>query len=94
MSPTATNPAATWITPSRKVVAQTRALLVETHSLIPLNRRRLNPWRGVSGSSDDDGEDALLQDVLDHLYRGVLVPAPVKVWAGKGTGQICAPSAR
>ena len=28
----------------------------------------------------------LLQDVLDRLHRGILVPAPAKVWAGPGTG--------
>src|SRR5262249_897297 len=61
--------------------------LSKTRTLIILNRRRLNPWWGISGSSDDG--IALFQSVLDRLHRGLLVPAPSKVWAGNGTGRTC-----
>jgi hypothetical protein len=53
------------------------------------SRRQLNPWWGISGSSDHKFEDAFLQSVLDRLERGVLLPAPSRLWAGKGTGQTC-----
>src|SRR5215470_2189652 len=83
---------AAWITSSRELVAQTRARLGETRTLIALNRRLRNPWWGISGSSDSDHEadGAVFQSVLDRLHRGFLFPAPSKVWAGKGTGQTCA----
>jgi len=83
-------PTAGWITTSRTLVAQTRARLGETQTRIALNHRRLNPWWGISGSSDHDAEGAVLQSVLERLHRGFLFPAPSKVWAGKGTGQTCA----
>jgi hypothetical protein len=44
---------------------------------------------GISGSSDHKFEDALLQSVLDRLEQGVLLSAPSRLWAGKGTGQKC-----
>ncbi len=96
MSPELLAPAA-WITSSREAATQARTLLRETHSLIALNRRLLNPWWGISGSSDHDGEGVLLdgegvllRSLLDRLRRGVLVPVPARVWAGMGTGQTCA----
>jgi len=81
--------AAARITCSRELVAQTRARLGDTQILIALNRRWLNPWWGLSGSSDHDTEGALLQSVLDRLQRGVLVPLPRRVGAGKGTRRTC-----
>ena len=84
-------PPVAWINTSRELVAQTRARLRETRALIALNRRHLNSWWGISGSSDDEAErGAALQSVLDRLHRGFLFPAPTSVWAGKGTGQTCA----
>src|SRR5262249_13051273 len=75
---------------TRTLILTTRSLLAETRSLIALNHRRLNPWWGVSGSSEGDGDGALMRSVLDRLERGVLFPAPSRMWVGKGTGQICA----
>lgn len=77
------------ITSSRELVAQARARLGDTQILIALSRRWLNPWWGLSGSSDHDTEGALLQSVLDRLQRGVLVPLPPRVGAGRGTRRIC-----
>jgi len=74
---------------SRELVAQTHARLGDTRTLIALNRRWLNPWWGLSGSSDHDAEGTLLQSVLDRLRRGVLVPVPSRVGAAKGSGQVC-----
>lgn len=81
--------AAERLTCSRELAAQTRARLGDTWNLIALSRRWLNPWWGLSGSSDHHAEGALLQSVLDRLQRGVLVPLPPRVGAGKGTGQTC-----
>ena len=81
-------PQAEWVTSSWALVMQTRALLRKTRDRIALNSR-LNPWWGVSGSSDGVGDGALMRSVLDRLERGVLFPAPSRMWAGKGTGQIC-----
>ena len=81
--------AAARIACSRDLVSQTRARLGDTRTLIALNRRWLNPWWGLSGSSEHDAEGALLQSILDRLQRGALVPVPPRVWAGKGTRQIC-----
>ena len=78
-----------WTESSSNLVARADALLKRTHSRIAVNRRRLNPWWGVSGSSDDDAERALLRSVQERLECGALPSAPDKVWAGKGTGQIC-----
>src|SRR5215813_2570132 len=81
--------AAALIMCSRELVAQARARLGDTQILITLSRRWLNPWWGLSGSSDHDAEGPLLRSVLDRLQRGVLVPLPSRVGAGKGTRQIC-----
>ena len=81
--------AAEQIACSLELIAQSRARLGDTQILIALNRRWLNPWWGLSGSSDCDAEGALLQSVLDRLQRGILVPLPSRVGAGKGTRQIC-----
>jgi len=78
-----------WAESSWKLVARTQALLEETRSLIALNRRLLNPWWALSGSSDGDGQGERLLSVLARLERGTLVPAPYEVWAGKGAGQTC-----
>ena len=77
------------ITCSHELVAQNHARLGATQILIALNRRWLNPWWGLSGSSDHEAEGALLQSVLDRLQRGVLVPLPPRVGAGKGTRRLC-----
>ena len=79
----------TLIADSRQLVARSRVLVAETIRIIDASRRRLNPWLGISGSSDHKFEGALLQSVLDRLNRGVLLPAPGRVWAGMGTGQTC-----
>jgi len=81
--------AATRVTCSLQLVAQNRARLGDTQILIKLSRRWLNPWWGLSGSSDHDTEGTLLQSVLDRLQRGVLVPLPPRVGAGKGTRRTC-----
>jgi len=81
--------AADWIATSQEVVAQTRARLHETRTLIALNHRLLNPWWSLSGSSDHDVDGPLLQSVLDRLHRGALILAPSKAWAGRGTGRTC-----
>ena len=83
-------PITAWVTTSRELVAQSRTRLGKTRTLIALNRRLLNPWWGISGSSDHEAEGAAFQSVLDRLQRGFLFPAPLKAWAGKGTGQSCA----
>ena len=81
---------AAWrITCSRELVVQNRVRLGDTQILIALSRRWLNPWWGLSGSSDHNTEGALLQSVLDRLQRGVLAPLPPRVGAGKGTRRIC-----
>ena len=86
---TMTPVAIAWTESSRKLVARTQALLEETCSLIALNRRLLNPWWALSGSSDDDAQGERLLSVLARLERGTLVPAPHELRAGKGTGQTC-----
>jgi len=72
------------------MVVRSRALLARTRHIIAVNHRRLNPWWGLSGSSETDGDRDLRMSVRDRLERGVLVPAPNQVWAGKGTGKTCA----
>src|SRR5215475_12828411 len=81
--------AAARITCSLELVAQTRARLGDSRIIKKISRRWLNPWWGLSGSSDHDTEGPLLRSVLDRLQRGVLVPLPSRVGAGKGTRQIC-----
>src|SRR5262245_21577763 len=78
------------VTSSWEIVTQARSRLRETRDLIALNRRRLNPWWGISGSSDGDGDGALMLSVRDRLERGDLAPVPGRVGACKGTGQTCA----
>src|SRR5215467_11708137 len=78
-----------WTESSLKLVARADALLEQTRSRIVASRRLLNPWWGVSGSSDDDGEGALLRSVQERLECGDLPSAPDDVWAGNGTGQTC-----
>jgi len=69
---------------------ENQRLLTTSRFLIAVNRRSLNPYWGLSGGSEDDGHGgALLLSVRSRLERGVLIPAPHKVWAGNGTGQIC-----
>ena len=77
-----------WINSSQELLARTHTLLAGARYRISVNRRRLNPWWALTGSSGDgDGELAL--SVRDRLERGILVPAPRQVWAGKGTGNMC-----
>ena len=69
---------------------ESRRLVRKAHSIIAVNRRCLNPYWGISGSSeDDDRGGALLLSVRSRLERGVLVPAPHQMWAGHGTGKTC-----
>lgn len=69
---------------------ENQRLLTTSRFLITANRRRLNPYWGLSGGSeDDDRGGALLLSVRSRLERGVLIPAPHKVWAGNGTGKTC-----
>ena len=50
--------AISWIEASRACVAHNLICLRETESLIDANRRALNPWWGLSGSSDTGPEEA------------------------------------
>jgi len=75
------------------LVDSTRALTAETHHrlagtrrLIERNRRHLNPWWSLSDSSDAPNVRHI---VIERLSRRSLPPAPAKLWAGNGTGQIC-----
>ena len=69
---------------------ESRQLLRKSRSIIAVNRRCLNPYWGISGSSeDDDCGGALLLSVRSRLERGVLIPAPHQMWAGHGTGKTC-----
>lgn len=81
---------APWIDSPLEVLPRTRALLVETRHRIAVNRRQLNPWWALTGGSDAFRNGDLRLSVRDRLRRGVLVPAPIQVWAGRGTGNICA----
>src|SRR5215467_2934370 len=74
-----------WTESSLKLVARADALLEQTRSRIVASRRLLNPWWGVSGSSDDDGEGALLRSVQERLECGDLPSAPDDV-GGKWHG--------
>ncbi len=67
MSPNMIAGATARIACSRELVAQTRARLGDTRTLIALNRRWLKPWWGLSGGSEHDAGAALLQSVLDRL---------------------------
>jgi len=82
-------PAAAWLTSSQEIIAQTRARLRETHALIAINRRLLNPWWALSGGADEDRDSLLILSVRDRLERGAIHPAPQKVLAGNGTGRPC-----
>jgi len=63
---------------------ESRQLLRKSRSIIAVNRRCLNPYWGISGSSeDDDRGGALLLSVRSRLERGVLIPAPHQMWARK-----------
>ena len=80
---------------SRDLISRNRAMITATRQLIARNRRRLNPWWGFSGGSDkQDPVDELRSSVRQRLARGDLVPAPRRVWAGRGTGQRCVVCAR
>ena len=77
-----------------ELAVHTRQIFDKTRSLIAINRRRLNPWSGVSGGSQDGAEDgdreaALFHSIRTRLESGVLIPAPNEVWAGYGTGKTC-----
>jgi len=94
MSPMTMTPAVAWLTSSREIIAQTRARLRETHALIAVNRRLLNPWWTLSGGADEDRDSPLIASVRNRLERGTLDPAPQKVFAGNGTGRTCIVCAR
>ena len=80
---------------SRDLILRNHAMVTATRHLVARNRRRLNPWWGGSGSSDEqDPVDELRSSVRQRLARGDLVPAPRRVWAGRGTGQRCVVCAR
>ena len=70
-------------------------MITATRQLVARNRRRLNPWWGFSGGSDEqDPVDELRLSIRQRLAQGDLVPAPRRVWAGRGTGQRCVVCAR
>ena len=80
---------------SRDLISRNRAMITATRQLVARNRRRLNPWWGFSGGSDEpDPVDELRSSIRQRLARGDLVPAPRRVWAGRGTGQRCVVCAR
>ena len=80
---------------SRYLISRNRAMIAATRQLIACNRRRLNPWWGFSGGSDEQNPvDELRLSVRQRLVRGDLVPAPRRVRAGRGTGQRCVVCAR
>jgi len=80
---------------SRYLISRNRAMIAATRQLIACNRRRLNPWWGFSGGSDEQNPvDELRLSVRQRLVQGDLVPAPRRVWAGRGTGQRCVVCAR
>lgn len=72
------------------IVRRTRGLLERTRGCIAANRRLLNPWWGVSGSSDGPEGDGLRLRVRQRLERGDLIPVPKRVWGARGTGSTCA----
>ena len=77
-----------------ELAAHTRQIFDKTRSLIAINRRRLNPWSGVSGGSQDGAEDgdreaALFHSIRTRLESGVLIPAPNQVWGAYGTRKTC-----
>jgi len=74
---------------STALCRENQRMLRTSRSLIAVNRRRLNPYWGVSGSSGDDVHGALLKSVQERLECRALPSAPDKVWAGNGTGQTC-----
>ena len=75
---------------SRDLIIGNRAIVTATRQLVACNRRRLNPWWGLSGGSDgQDPLDELHLSVRQRLAQGDLLPAPRRVWAGRGTGQRC-----
>jgi len=75
---------------STALYRENQRFLTTSRSLIAANRRRLNPYCGVSGGSEDDDRGGpLLLSVRSRLERGVLLPAPHQVWVGYGTGKIC-----
>src|SRR5215467_5177958 len=80
---------------SRDLIIRSRAMVADTRKLVACNRRRLNPWWGLSGGSDEqDPVDELRLSIRQRLAQGELVPAPRRVWAGTGTGQCCVVCAR
>lgn len=80
---------------SRNLISRNRAIITATRQLVARNRRRLNPWWGFSGGSDEqDSADELRSSIRQRLAQGELVPAPGRVWAGRGTGQRCVVCAR
>ena len=80
---------------SRNLISPNRAIITATRQLVARNRRRLNPWWGFSGGSDEqDSADELRSSIRQRLAQGELVPAPGRVWAGRGTGQRCIVCAR
>ena len=75
---------------SRDLIIRNRAMVTATRQLVARNRRRLNPWWGFSGSSDgQEPLDELRLSIRQRLAQGDLLPAPRRVWAGRGTGQPC-----
>ena len=71
---------------TRALTAETYRRLAATRRLIERNRRCLNPWWGLSGSSDGPNVRRI---VIHRLSRGSLPAAPTELWAGNGTGRIC-----
>ena len=80
---------------SRDLILRNHAMVTATRQLVARNRRRLNPWWGFSGSSDgQEPLDELRLSIRQRLAQGDLLPAPRRVWAGRGTGQRCVVCAR
>jgi hypothetical protein len=80
---------------TRELIARNRAIVACTRHLMACNRRRLNPWWGLSGGSDEGDRAAELRlSLRQRLEQGDLVPTPRGVWAGMGTGQHCVVCAR
>src|SRR5262249_42093139 len=62
---------------SRNLISRNRAMITVTRQLVARNRRRLNPWWGFSGGSDEqDPADELRSSIRQRLAQGEPVPAP------------------
>ena len=87
---------------SEECCAQNRRLIAQSRERSAMSRRILNPWWGISGSSDEPSAvpqerdsvhwplDELERLVRDKLRRGSLfVLKDGRFWAGPATGEVC-----